>query len=161
MQINKPKNKMNPKAKKAWIIGGIIDLIVYLLITLAFFILNRMFFELSNFITLVLLSISIILGIFEIIIIPNIRMYHWCYEISENEVDIQNGIIVIRRALIPMARIQHVDTERGPILRYFNLSTLSISTAGSTHKIPALHNDEALELRNKISKLAGVSEDDV
>jgi membrane protein YdbS with pleckstrin-like domain len=88
-------------------------------------------------------------------------MIYWGYEIKDNEIDIQHGIIVVKRTLIPMARIQHVDTEHGPIMRQFELATLNIATAGTEHKIPALDFDTARTLRKKISSLAALSDDDV
>ncbi|MDQ2085387.1 PH domain-containing protein [Herbivorax sp. ANBcel31] len=161
MEFKKPSEKMDPIAKRAWILSGCVSFVVYITITIVFYILNDLYFSLPNFITWILLGMSITLGVLEILIVPSIRMYHWCYEIKETEVDIQNGIIVIKRTLIPTARIQHVDTEQGPILRFFKLATLSISTAGSVHKIPAIKMEKALFLRSKISELAKVSDDDV
>ncbi len=60
-----------------------------------------------------------------------------------------------------MIRVQHVETKQGPILKYFNLASVSISTAATTHEIPALSNEIASDLRDKISTLAKVDEDDV
>ena len=60
-----------------------------------------------------------------------------------------------------MVRVQHVDTEQGPLLRKYNLATVSISTAATVHQIPALDVEEAEEMRHAISSLARVAEDDV
>jgi Uncharacterized conserved protein len=60
-----------------------------------------------------------------------------------------------------MVRVQHVDTEQGPLLRHFGLSTVSISTAAGTHKIPALSDNVASSLRDAISELARVVDEDV
>ncbi len=161
MDYQKPKEKIDQKAAKAWRVTGGVYVALLLVITAAFYILSRFFGPFPHWIGYILAGIAVVAGIFSIGIIPAIRMRYWCYEIREHEVDIQYGIIVIRRSLVPMARIQHVDTEQGPILRYFKLATLSISTAGSTHKIPALKMTRALELRDLISSLARVSDEDV
>lgn len=60
-----------------------------------------------------------------------------------------------------MIRVQHVDTIQGPLLKKYRLSTISISTAATTHEIPALDENEADELRISIAKLARVAEEDV
>lgn len=96
-----------------------------------------------------------------IIIIPNIRHRIWRYEVHENEIDIQHGIFVVTRVIVPMVRVQHVDTSQGPILRKYNLASVQISTAATTHSIPALDVEEADQLRDSISRLARVTEDDV
>lgn len=160
MRLNPPKERLHPKAIKAWRIKGLIYTMIYTLLTLAFFI-TRIFMDMPLFIGMILLALTIFLAILQILVIPKIRMIYWGYEIKDNEIDIQHGIIVIKRTLIPMARIQHVDTEHGPIMRKFELSTLNIATAGTEHRIPALDFDTARMLRKKIASLAALSDDDV
>ncbi|QGS67852.1 PH domain-containing protein [Oceanobacillus sp. 143] len=79
--------------------------------------------------------------------------------ILEDEVCLQYGILVITQMLIPMARVQNVSTKQGPLLRRYQLATVSISTAAGVHDIPALSLEQAKELRDKIIKLAGVQDD--
>jgi len=67
----------------------------------------------------------------------------------------------VKRTLIPMVRVQHVDTAQGPILKKYDLSNISISTAATTHIIPMLITEDADRLRSRISELARVAEDDV
>lgn len=161
MDYQKPKEKIDPQAATAWRVTGVLYVLFFLLLTVGFFILSHYFGPFPRWIGYIIAGLAGLTGIFSVGVIPAIRMRYWCYEIREHEVDIQYGIIVIRRSLVPMARIQHVDTEQGPILRHFKLATLSISTAGTTHKIPALRMTRALELRDLISSLARVSDDDV
>lgn len=161
MDYEKPKEHIEKKAVTAWRVTGLIYFILTLLLIGAFFIASHFIGPFPRWIAYILGGFSLIVALMLIGIVPSIRMRYWCYEIREHEVDIQYGLIVIRRSLVPMARIQHVDTEQGPILRYFQLATLSISTAGTTHKIPALKMTRALELRDLISSLARMSDEDV
>lgn len=92
---------------------------------------------------------------------PKIRWNHWRYEVREHEIEIQSGLFVVTRTLIPMVRVQHVDTSQGPILKKYDLANISISTAATTHVIPMLITEEADRLRARISELARVAEDDV
>lgn len=85
----------------------------------------------------------------------------WRYEVHENEIDIQSGIFVVTRVIVPMVRVQHVDTSQGPLLRKYNLATVKIFTAATVHSIPALEMEEADQLRDSISRLARVTDDDV
>lgn len=106
-------------------------------------------------------AVWLVISFVIIIIIPNIRHRIWRYEVHENEIDIQHGIFVVTRVIVPMVRVQHVDTSQGPILRKYNLASVQISTAATTHSIPALDVEEADQLRDSISRLARVTEDDV
>ncbi len=161
MDIARPKERIDSKAVTAWRTTGVVYVIISILSIIGFFVVSHFLGPYPIWISYILGGIALLSGVFLIGVIPSIRMRYWCYEIRDHEVDIQYGIIVIRRSLIPMARIQHVDTEQGPILRYFKLATLSISTAGTTHKIPALKMDRALSLRDQISTLARMSDEDV
>ncbi len=161
MSFGRPKEHIHPDAKKAWRIKGGIALFIELLFVVGYFILARFVDVFPMFVLFILLGLTALAGVVQIVIIPAVRMIYWGYDIREDEIDIQYGLIVFKRSLIPMTKVQHVDTEHGPILRLFSLATLSISTAGTTHKIPALRQETAQALRAKISNLALVSDEDV
>lgn len=118
-------------------------------------------FEWSIFIYYIAVGIVVLSSIFLIYLFPKIRWDHWRYEVREHEIEIQHGLFVVKRTLIPMVRVQHVDTTQGPILKKYDLGNISISTAATVHTIPALVMDEADALRARISELARVAEDDV
>src|SRR5690625_4133684 len=93
--------------------------------------------------------------------LPKLLWRRWSYEIFDQEIYIQHGILIMSRTLVPMIRVQHVDTQQGPILKRFQLASVTISTAATTHEIPALSDEDASDLRDRISALARVDEDDV
>ena len=94
-------------------------------------------------------------------ILPPISWKRWRYSINQNEIDLLRGVIVRKETLIPLSRVQHVDTRQGPLLRWFNLSSVTISTAATTHEIPGLDEVIADRVRKEISTYARLAEDDV
>ena len=86
-------------------------------------------------------------------VVPDLRWRRWRYEIRDEEVDLQRGILWIRRTLVPLARIQHVDTQSGPLQRRFNLATVVFYTAAGANQIPELSARAAAEARDRISEL--------
>jgi len=96
-----------------------------------------------------------------IFLIPYIRWKHWRYEIDEHEIDLMRGVLIRRRTLIPLSRVQHVDTTQGPILRWYKLASVTISTAATTHEISALDVLIADQVRDTISTYARLAEEDV
>jgi len=86
--------------------------------------------------------------------VPELRWRRWRWEVREHEIDLQRGIIVVRRTLIPMARVQHVETERGLIGQALGLATVEIHTAAGSHEIPLLTDFDAGMLRSRIAELA-------
>ncbi len=96
----------------------------------------------------VLVLYGLVVGVF-----PTLRWRRWRYEIREEEVDLQRGIVWVSRTLVPLARIQHVDTQNGPLQRWFGLSTVIFYTAAGSNHIPELAAPVAAEVRDRISEL--------
>lgn len=86
---------------------------------------------------------------------------NWRYAINKNEIELKHGVFFKTRTLIPLSRVQHVDTRQGPLLRWYNLSTVTISTAATTHEIPGLDSVLADRARRQISTYARLAEEDV
>ena len=156
-----PRERIDRRALKAWFFSGLFWGLAIMLIPIAYLILVHTILDLPPVFGWLAVGATVIFTLFAAVIIPQLRMYYWRYEIHDQEIDIQHGIIIIKRTLIPMIRIQHVDTEHGPVMRFFGLATLRISTAASDHRIPALSQEKAAELRGEISALARVSDEDV
>ncbi len=89
-----------------------------------------------------------------VLVLPAATWRRWSYKIRPLEVDLQRGIVLVRRTLVPMARVQHVDTRRGPIQRRMGLSTVVFYTAAGPNEIPQLSVDTAARVRDRISELA-------
>jgi membrane protein YdbS with pleckstrin-like domain len=96
-----------------------------------------------------------------VFVLPPITWKRWRYSINQNEIDLLRGVIVRKETLIPLSRVQHVDTRQGPLLRWFNLSSVTISTAATTHEIPGLDVVIADRVRREISTYARLAEEDV
>jgi uncharacterized protein len=88
------------------------------------------------------------------IAMPLLRWRTWRYEVRDEELDLLRGAVVVRRTLIPMTRIQHVDTTRNVVGDLFGLSSVVVHTAAGSNDIPALRPDEAEAIRDRIAQLA-------
>jgi uncharacterized protein len=86
--------------------------------------------------------------------LPILRWRIWRYEIREHEIDLQHGALRVRRTLIPMTRVQHVESERTVLSDLFQLRAVTVHTAAGEHKIPALTEGEAAAMRDRIALLA-------
>jgi membrane protein YdbS with pleckstrin-like domain len=90
---------------------------------------------------------------------PGLRYRRWRYEIREHEIDIRHGVWSVKRTLVPMARVQHVDTEAGVLQQSFGLATVSFHTAAGETEIPQLEPAQAEAARNRIAELARAERD--
>ncbi len=155
-----PINQISPKGLKVWRLYGIIHSAIMLVLVVGAGILNW-WLEGPFWIYVSGAIVAVLYTYMFVYLFPKLRWLRWRYEVREQEIELQYGIFIIKRTLVPMVRVQHVDTEQGPILRRYNLASITISTAATSHTIPALITSEADELRSRISTLARVAEDDV
>ncbi|OZI10407.1 hypothetical protein CEW92_16995 [Bacillaceae bacterium SAS-127] len=155
-----PRKRISKKALTVWRISGMIStLIVWLLL------IGGGVFVFMNDRPLWVIGVLALAGVLMLFLfvylLPKLRWNRWRYEVREQEIELQHGVIITRRTLIPMIRVQHVDTEQGPVLRKYGLAGIKISTAATVHEIPAVEMEEAEEMRKMISNLARVATEDV
>jgi membrane protein YdbS with pleckstrin-like domain len=60
---------------------------------------------------------------------------------------------------VPIRRVQHVDTETGPLQGAFELSSVAFFTAAGKTEIPALTTARAEVVRARIAELARTLDD--
>ncbi len=150
--------RIDPRALRAWRVTGALEAFVALLAAaLGAWIVVR--FQWPWLLAALLWVAALAFAVLSVWVIPRVRWERWRYRVGEREIELQYGLLVITRTLIPLARVQHVDTKQGPVLRAYGLASVAIATAAGTQEIPALAVEEAQRLRDRIARLAGVSED--
>ncbi|CAH0347196.1 PH domain-containing protein [Bacillus sp. CECT 9360] len=155
-----PQKVISEKALKVWRLTGLFYSIVWWVITIAAIILTFLF-DWPVWVPAVVVLVTLLLTYLSVYLFPLIRWKRWRYDVRETEIEIQSGLFIIKRTLVPMVRVQHVDTRQGPLLRKYDLASMEISTAATIHEIPALDLKEADDLRFYISRMASVEEEDV
>ena len=158
--IGEPQKRISPMALKVWKIYGVLESLIVAALAVGAIVLTFIF-DWTHWVTAISVGVVILFTYLFVFLLPTIKWKRWRYEVREQEIELQRGILIVKRTLVPMVRVQHVDTVQGPILKRYGLSTITISTAANVHEIPALDMEEADELRNSISQLARVAEDDV
>ena len=77
---------------------------------------------------------------------------------------IRSGWLFKSETLVPRARVQHLDIDRGPLERRFGLATLTVYTAGTGHSAivhSGLADADATALRDALIPKADVDADAV
>jgi membrane protein YdbS with pleckstrin-like domain len=148
-----PAERLDPRAKTLWRVTGTLGALP-LLVAGAF----------ASWTSLRVVGVPVQLGILPLLaalglfvllagVVPDLRWRWWRYEIREDEVDLQRGIVWVSRTLVPLARIQHVDTRQGPLQRRFGLATVVFYTAAGPNRIPELSTPVAGGVRDRIAEL--------
>src|SRR3954451_18523286 len=92
-------------------------------------------------------------------LVPELRWARWRYEVRDEEIDLRHGTVRITRTLVPMLRVQHVDTTQGPLDQALGLATVVVHTAAGATTIPALEEAHAGRLRDRIAALARTADE--
>ena len=91
--------------------------------------------------------------------LPRLRWQRWRYEVRPEEIDVRRGALVVTRTLVPMLRVQHVDTTQSPLEQLFGLATVVFHTAAGANRIPALTVARAGEVRDRIAELTRTADE--
>ncbi|MFC4986560.1 PH domain-containing protein [Saliphagus infecundisoli] len=85
----------------------------------------------------------------------------WGFELQDDALYLERGVVTFVETSVPFVRVQHVDTEFGPVERALGLSSVVVYTAGSRNAdvtIPGLRPERARRLQDTLRDLAVESE---
>ena len=85
----------------------------------------------------------------------------WGFDVEDDGLYLERGVITRVVTSVPFVRVQHVDTQRGPVERMVGLASVVVYTAGSRGAdvtIPGLRPERAEQLREQLRELAIESE---
>lgn len=100
------------------------------------------------------IAVPLALLVLTVAVLPALRYRRWAWDLRPDAIDIRHGTFTVRRTLIPLVRVQHVDTRRGVLEQALDLATVVVHTAAGAHTIPYLSDHDADELRDRIAALA-------
>lgn len=141
--------RLHPRVQAVWILRAVVvALLVSLPVAGAFFL-----DYLPQWAPLVVGGVLAALGVVHAVL----RYRRWSYEIREDALYLDRGVITQVRTTVPLVRIQHVDSRRGPVERGSGLASCVVYTAGSRGadvQIPGLTPAGASDLREELKGLA-------
>lgn len=90
------------------------------------------------------------------------RYRSWNYEVKDDHLYLEHGVLVKVKTMVPFVRIQHVDTQKSIVDRLLGVSSVVVYTAGSRGSdvsIPGVLPDEGDKLQDDLKNRAVESED--
>ncbi|HEU0165647.1 MAG TPA: PH domain-containing protein, partial [Thermomicrobiales bacterium] len=147
--IPPPREHLDPKARTIWFINNLIATIVITAVVTAAMVGAHMWFDAALLWTILVPVVVALILLTIAWLDPLVRYRIWRFEIHEDEVDLQHGFFTRTRQLVPMSRIQHVDTRQGPLDRRYRLASVIFYTAAGAISIPALSVGRAAEVRSQ------------
>jgi len=150
------ERQLDPQVRLVWIANGVVTAAM---VGVAVGIGGRFLLDWPTWPGSVAFLLVVLLGT----VFAFLRYRIWVYEVRPEAVYIRRGVLTRVRTIVPHVRIQHVDSQRGPLERILGLSRVVIYTAGSRQadvSIPGLRPDQATHLQNRLRDLAIESEGD-
>ncbi|MBE1553918.1 PH domain-containing protein [Sporosarcina limicola] len=159
-QIPAPEKRLSKDAVKVWMISETISHLIAFIVIAVIFYLDSLFEwkEWIGWILYGIVGLTVLSAIWSIFIQPYLLYKNWRYDLNEEFLQLKSGAFNEEHQLVPMTKIQSVATNQGPLLRKYGLYSLSIETMGSSHGIPALPEEVAIELRDRIAHFAKIRE---
>ncbi len=164
LEFDRSLRPLDPRAVTLWRIGGALSMLFWgpLLFLPVFFV--DQIVSLGETHWLLDISVATVLAVLmasvRVVLFPQLRYRYWRFQLTEEHLFLQRGFIVVRRTMIPLVRVQNVDTVQGPIARRFDLWSVVVFTAANAQSIPSLSQAEADHLRKTIAELARRARDE-
>ena len=155
-----PTHRLDPRMLKVWRQGSLVAFAVTLAIA-AIAVALALHFSWPLPIVCGIAAAILLIELIDLAISPRIQYETWRYDVTSTDVDLYTGIFVKKRIIVPLVRVQHVESKQGPIMKANGLASVLVSTAGESFEIPGLAEAEAAELRDRVAELARLAKEDV
>lgn len=146
--------RLNPRVQVLWIGRAVLLAVVLVAIGLA---IDRFLLDLDSLQIGAVLFVVVVAGTVHAVLL----FRRWRFEIQDDALFLVRGVVTQVDTSVPYVRVQHTDTQRGPVERLIGLSSVVVYTAGSRGadiRIPGLRPQRATELREQLRSLAAESE---
>lgn len=154
--------QMHKSSIKVMRIGAFIQVMIFAFIIAIFYCVTWYFaLPISNVVFIVLVAL-LLLDILWYIVSKPILVYRANhYDIADDEIVLLTGIWNKEELIVPYVKIQNVETEQGPVMKRYQLKSLTVHTAENGLSIQLIHEDEASILKTLINqKMREVENDD-
>ncbi|MET9325618.1 PH domain-containing protein [Tsukamurella sp. NPDC003166] len=157
--LRPPAHQVSPRAKTWWTVRGAIRWVVVIpVVTVVLAVIPAVPWFVAVLAFLVLAAGAAA----HLIVMPRFRYAFHRWEINPVAVYSQAGWLTRTRVLIPVSRVQVIDTVAGPLERAFGLSTVTVTTASSagTVRISGLPTETAQSIAAGLTVSAAEDADD-
>jgi uncharacterized protein len=161
MILREPALKLDPRVQRLWMVEWLVAVVVAAAVISAVAV--PLAFSDSG-VAAVVVGVGgglVTLGLLVLAFVqPRLAYRRFGYEVTDLGLYVARGRLWRRWQVVPHARVQTVDTKRGPLERAFGLVSVSVTTAsaeGGT-AVPGLDPQVADALVEELARRAGIEE---
>jgi membrane protein YdbS with pleckstrin-like domain len=147
--LRAPAHLVSPRAKAYWTVRALAGWLVVVAVQIVVWVTASH----PDVVHPVLLAVTVAVGLAHVIVMPRWRYRVHRWEATDTAVYTQSGWFNQERRIAPVARIQTVDTQRGPFEQAFGLANVTVTTASAAGplKIHGLRHAEADALVDELT----------
>ena len=98
-------------------------------------------------------TLLVLFMLFQWFVMPHLEVPRMKYAVRLQDINYRRGVFSTKTTSAPFRRMQHAETNRGPLERMFDLASLSVFTAaGQAIQIRGLSPETAETLRDHVLK---------
>jgi len=145
---------LNPRVRLVWAVGAVVTATVLGAVAAA---VDRFVFEVGVPVVVAVAGLALVAGVVHAVL----KYRVWQFEVRDDDLSLERGVLTRVNTVVPFVRVQHVDTQRGPVERTLGLASVVVYTAGSRGAdvtVPGLTPERADELQERLRRLAIESE---
>ncbi|MFC7233124.1 PH domain-containing protein [Saliphagus sp. GCM10025308] len=147
---------LHPRIRLVWIARWVL---LAVLLGVAVSAVDQWLFSIPVAVTVTVVALALVLGVVYAVLLYG----RWHFDLQEDALYLERGVVTFVETAVPFVRVQHVDTQFGPVERALGLSSVVIYTAGSRNadvRVPGLTPERARRLQDTLRELAVESEAD-
>lgn len=146
--------RLEPRVRAVWLVGSLVSAVVVGGVALA---VHLFVTPVGRWVGPALGGLLLLVGG----VLVFLRYRVWRFELRDDSLYLERGVLTRVRTVVPFVRVQHVDAQRGPVERTLGLASVVVYTAGSRGAdvtIPGLTPERADALQERLRRLAIESE---
>ncbi|WP_240181910.1 PH domain-containing protein [Nocardioides sp. 616] len=156
--LREPANQVSRRAIGYWLVTALLATAVEVAVGVTIYVLvpSRPWWATA------LLVLLIVVNLAYSALMPRIRYRVHRWEVSPEAIHTRTGWLTTETRIAPLNRVQTVDSQQGPVMRLFRLSSITVTTASAAGPITidGLDQQEARELVARLTAITAASEGD-
>lgn len=156
-RLREPAHQVSRRAPAYWRVSALIGAVFWLLVaagsTATAFLMPDRWWTGLLIAAAVVVVLAVLLGL---AVIPALRYRVHRWEVTDTAVHVRHGWLPVVDEIVPLSRVQTVDSMQGPLMRRFGLRTVKVSTASAAGTVLISCLDDAVA-RDVIAKLVAIT----
>ena len=150
-------NRLAPEVKTIWALSAFLRALI---LSIAVFVYELMakgpLLNLIDLPTGMPAGLIFLIGIIISLIYPALKYRYWKFDVRQDELYIERGVLTRVKTVAPFRRLQHLDVQQSILERIMHLGKLVVYTAGTRGAdliIPGLPIEYAEALRDQLKNI--------